>query len=675
MSDFSVFSKAVNDKFMKMAKDSASLFVVGRPDIDGAAPSNRLHEQVYLAAWPDGTNPIYKTKTEYDCSCCKQFIRNIGNVVSIVNGKLDTVWNVKNLPHPYDVVAKAMDEHIRSLPIKQIFLATESRYGAEHSLQSVDGNVKRWQHLWAVVPPKFFDKLPGTKIGAYQSAVSVFRRGLNELSSDALVDISNLISENNLYRGAEFSKIVKSFYDLKTKYKTLSEKEKELFLWENATNPSATFRNTVIGTLAVDLSDGVEIDQAVRGFEAKVAPTNYKRPKALVTQSMIKDAMNTIKELSLEDSLVRRHARLSDVSINDVIWADSSAKANMKGGLEDMLLSAVATPNPSKLAMQDISWDEFQSKILKTSQSMDVLFKNTAVPNLMSVTAAVHSGGKLFKWDNDFAWSYNGNVADSIKEKVKAAGGNVTNAKLRFSLAWFNFDDLDLHVRCPNGEEIYYGRKMCCGGELDVDMNAGRGHTREPVENVSFIGLMDGVYKVFVNQFSKRETSNEGFTIEVESNGKLNHYSYKYPVRDRSNVTVGEFTIKSGEIVKVNLGAQIEGTAFSQNHWGLNTESFVPVNTVMHSPNYWNDSSVGNKHVFFILRDCLNDQPCRGIYNEFLSNGLEKHRRVFELLGDKTKCPVVPDQLSGLGFSSTKGESVVVRVQTEKGNRLFNVKF
>lgn len=480
-----------------------------------------------------------------------------------------------------------------------------------------------------------------------------------------------MIGDNNLYRGAEFSPVLGSFMGLQDQYNATTHKE--MFVWSKAMDRAAGFRNTVIGTLAVDLSEGMDIESAVRGFESKVAPTNYKRPKALVTQAMIKDAMATIKELDMEDALVRRHAQLSDVSVNDVLWADSSAKASMKGGLEDLLLASAVTVAVDDKQVCDITWAEFQATQMLKAQGMEVMFKNTSVPNLMSITAPVHSGVGLFKWGNDFAWSYNGNVTDSIKDKVKAAGGNVTNAKLRFSLAWYNYDDLDLYVTCPDGGRIYFCQKRCGGGELDVDMNAGGRQSREPVENVSFTSLTDGVYTVQVDQYCKRETSNEGFTVEVESGGVLNHYSYKYPVR--RIVTVGKFTVKSGLVVAVAMGDQIEGTAFSQTVWGLDTEKFVPVNTVMYSPNFWNGQAVGNKHVFFILRGCLNDQPCRGIYNEFLSNELEKHKRVFELLGEKTKCPVVDKQLSGVGYSSTKGESVMVRVKTVKGTRIFNVKF
>jgi hypothetical protein len=63
---------------------------------------------------------------------------------------------------------------------------------------------------------------------------------------------------------------------------------------------------------------------------------------------------------------------------------------------------------------------------------------------------------------------------------------------LRVSLSWFNYDDLDLHVYEPAGrgvssfsDHINFGNKRgWTGGVLDVDMNAGHGHTRDAVENV-----------------------------------------------------------------------------------------------------------------------------------------------------------------------------------------------
>ena len=86
------------------------------------------------------------------------------------------------------------------------------------------------------------------------------------------------------------------------------------------------------------------------------------------------------------------------------------------------------------------------------------------------------------KWDNNFSWSYSGEVTDSIKERVKAAGGNVTG-DLCCRLAWDYTDDLDLFIVEPDGGKIYFGNRGTPsrnGGKLDVDANGGSGIARIP---------------------------------------------------------------------------------------------------------------------------------------------------------------------------------------------------
>ena len=93
---------------------------------------------------------------------------------------------------------------------------------------------------------------------------------------------------------------------------------------------------------------------------------------------------------------------------------------------------------------------------------------------------------------------------------------------------------------------------------------------------------------------------------------------------------------------------------------------------MMLSPNFWDGQEHGNKHFFFILDKCLNPEPTRGIYNEFLIADLHEHRKVFEIIGDKTKCAMSDTQLSGVGFSSTKPNDMLVRID---GGRMMNIKF
>lgn len=657
MSNFAPFAQAVHARLTDLSKHELFTTVTG----------DALWE-TYLASFPEGTDPIYKTHTEHTCNCCRQFIRGMGNVVAIIDGKLASVWDIKGLETPYKEVAAAMHQLVVSHPITDLYRPTEPAYGAESTKKLLeDGSVHRFNHFYGKVAKRHQSPTPDKAKGDFHTTVQVFQRGLEELSSAAVNQVLALIEDNLLYRGAEHKQSVLAFSSMKEKYLTLSEAERNTFLWQFATSPAARFRNTVIGTLVQDLSEGVDIARAVASFESKVAPTNYKRTTALITQPMIKAAMATIKSLDLEHAVERRFASIKDITINNVLWADASAQAQMKG-LEALLLDSTVQNIDDKA--QAVSIEDFMGNILPKATGLEVYLKSTNLPHLVSITAPQHKEtGNLFKWDNNFAWSYNGNITDSITEKVKNAGGNV-NAKVRVSLAWYNYDDLDLWVDTPAREHIYYANKR---GVLDVDMNAGGGTTREPVENLSWKSLQDGKYTVGVNQYRQRETTDVGFAIQLAYSGGV--FNWSFPGVQKGNTPVLQFTVKDGELVSYTAMPQMVPGFNSQNAWGLQTEKFVRVQTVMHSPNYWDDNAVGNKHWFFILEGCRNPDPTRGFYNEFLSSKLEEHRKVFEVLGAKMMCQPTDDQLSGVGFSSTKKDSITVAVTSNGKRRQYNIHF
>lgn len=660
--NFPAFGQHVHTRYATLA--AGELFVVDIGDIFAS----------YLAAFPEGSNPIFRERTEHDCSCCKNFVRNLGAVVAIAaDGTLQTVWDGWDaLPWPYGTVAAHMDALVRQAPIKGVYRSKERQYGTESNFDTATD--RKWHHFHGAVGALHYTASPDEARGKVATALQTLRRGLDEIRPDDLVAVLDLIDQNQLYRGEEKRALVAEFQTAQRAYREAPNKD--IWLWAMAATRDGQrlggFRNDVIGTLLVALAEGTPLERAVGSYEAMVAPTNYRRPTAIITAKQVEQAVDTLKAEGLESAIERRFARLSDVSVANVLFVDNEARGEMRDGIAGVLADAVKPATVDVKHAKPIAAADFFGMVVPQAQRIDVLVDNSHLGNFVSLTAPVHAdAGNLFSWGNPFAWSYDGEVADSIKQRVKAAGGNI-DAALRVSLAWSNYDDLDIHAHF-GGQHIYYGNKA---GVLDVDMNAHTGKSRSPVENLAWTQLRNGSYRIEVNQFCSREGKDVGFTLELESAGRVEQYTYAPAMRHGETIKCLTLTIADGKVANVKVdNPQLLGGSASTTKWGVATQTLVPVATLMLSPNHWDGQKSGNRHYFFILKCCLNPNPARGIYNEFLRGDLHQHRKVFEALAARTKCEPTPDQLSGLGFSTTQRASVVAVVQGKRGSQAYQINF
>jgi hypothetical protein len=662
MSDFIRFKTAIRERFELMAK--GELFVVG-VDKD-------LLWKTYLESFPDGTNPIFRERSEYDCQCCKQFIRAAGNVVSIVDNKLVSIWDIDVGGH-YQVVADALSSLVKSRTVVDSFFHREKHLGTDFNHQLLDNSKSpmRWDHFHFMLPPKFINSDAGTSLSAIRSNKEVFKRSLDEISIEAADTVLELIEQQSIYRGEEHKGLVELFIKYKKEYDDLPKDQLDNYCWAQSKliGPAAKIKNTVIGSLLADISEGMELDKAVKSFEVKVAPTNYKRPTALITKSMVANAQKKVVELGIADSLQRRFAVTDDITVNNVLFADRSVKKAISA-FENVFdeMADEMPDNIGKLKKVDaVGIDIFIKDILPKAESIELMFENRHSGNLMSLIAPIAPGAKhIFKWPNNYSWAYNGEVADSMKQRVKSAGGKVDGV-LRFSIQWNDGDnnqnDFDAHCIEPNKNLIHYpkqGQVQSSSGVLDVDIV--EPGNKVAVENITWSSLskmLEGEYKFLVHNYS-HNGGMTGFSAEIEYDGVIHSYSYNKGLRNNEKVEVA--SIKFNKETGIEFIKSLPSNQSTKTVWGISTQKFQKVSMIMTSPNHWDGRAVGNKHLFFILEGCKNDKRARGFFNEFLNEDLREHRKVFEVLGSKLKAEESDDQLSGLGFSSTQKNSVYCKV-------------
>jgi hypothetical protein len=642
-------------------------------DID----KDKLYD-IYLSSFPSGTNELYLERTSHDCSACKQFIRTFGGVVAIVDNILVSVWDMEGLDSTYNPVAQALSTYVKSAPISGQFIHSETMIGvASNVAQLTTGAVQIWYHLHAALPPQLVVKhgeSVGATTGEMRDRKTVFMRAVTELTADAVETVLDLISQNSLYRGEEFKPILSTYLKAHKAFSHLSDEQRDLFCWDMAAKlPTAVLkiRNSAIGTLLIDLSEGVDLDEAVRKFEAVIAPSNYKRPKAIFSQKMLEDAQKTVTELGLIDSLPRRFATVEDIKLQNILFANTDIMRKVADtGIFAEMSNAIPANTRQFKGVEEVPIEKFIADILPRLTSIEILLENRHSSNLVSVIAPADSAApSMFKWGNGFSWAYAGNITDSMKQRVKDAGGAIDGV-LRFSIQWNedrdNRNDFDAHCIEPNRNHIYYpskGSRHSSSGMLDVDI-IHPDVSQIAVENITWSQrelMPEGEYRLRVHNFSNRGGTS-GFRAEIEFDGEI--YSFDYPKAMQEKETIDVATVLFSRANGFSMKRSLDSSVSSKVLWGKPTNQFHPVSAMMLSPNYWDEQQGnGNKHFLFILDGCINDEEPNGFFNEFLRNDLMPHKRVFEALGSKMKVSGEdPKQLSGVGFSSTKRNNVICKV-------------
>ncbi len=619
----------------------------------------------YIDAFSD------ETKQSHNCNCCKSFLRQYAGIVAIIGGKRVSIWDNIDADDDYKASITNLQVYINSLPVTDVFLNEFSSCGTDMNYDAK--NDVNWEHFHIDLPAKYVNKRDIDAVrGMKRTAKETFARAARELTTEATETVIDLINQGSIYRGNEFKALLEQFLKIQRNVKSyldspamLSVNQVNDYFWSTSQSTPASItgiRNTAIGTLLIDLSEGkIDLDGCVAKFEKVMAPANYKRPTALVTPKMVEQAKEKLTELGLMDSLERRYANETDLSVEDIIYTDKSTSITDVFG--EMAKDTLVNPKTYS-KVEEISIEDFINKVVPTSKSIEVLVENSHMNNFLSIVTSVVAGAKsLFKWANNFSWSYTGGITDSIKERVKQAGGNI-DAVLRFSIQWNDEDtpgivDLDAHAIEPNRFEHYYGtkgRRTNTSGMLDVDMINPSGVGIENITWTDLSKMPEGTYQFYIKNFNSNR--NKGFKAQIECGGES--YEFHYGKHFTGDIIVAEVRLKNG-VFTVNTILEGNSSISSRIKWGVKTNQFTKVKKIMLSPNHWN-GAVGNKHYMFLLENCISDETARPFFNEFLNQEFDENRKVFEIMGSKMKVEATDNQLSGIGFSETQRNHLLVRV-------------
>jgi hypothetical protein len=700
---FKEFSNLVAQQFTKMCNSD----ILFQSQVSG----QKLWD-TYINSFKPEHNKVFRDpdSTEHNCNLDKNFIRRYGNVVVLTKEyEIITMWDVElKEDSPYFAPAKAMSDLLKSSKIANVFLETFNelnslpyekinktqqvyRLGIEwnHKIYTQEeankfgvvkaGKVYRFEHFYVDLPKKFVD-FSGKSIESIQaefrSDKDVFYRGLSEISLDTMLLVKDLANQGSLLNVDSYLPKLEKFIKFKQKFNKLVNIH-ENYCWVASHKlPYAKFRNELIGTLCVELTEGAELNKACLDWNKRADPINYMKASAPITQKQIKEAEKFVKENGYVESFNRRFATIKDINVDEILHKNNPTSSVKNASIFDGVQASKSTQHKRSQFnnIEEIPIDKFMKDILPTCTSIEAFVENRMESNLVTLMTAEENCKLSFKWSNPFSWTYNGNLTgkSQIRENVKNAGGKIEGV-MRCSLQWNDENtkgivDLDLHCNY-NADKIYFGNRShpFISAYLDVDMirpsNVG-------IENIIFTNkshVRDGKYEFVVHNYDSG--SNTGFKIEIEIEGQV--YNYHYKKNLRGNVKIATVTVKKGVF---EIEHHQDFSESSRKIWNIDTNEFHKVNLVCLSPNFWGDNEVGNKHYFFMLDNCKSDVSLRSFHNEYLNSELLNHRKVMEVLANTTMIEPASKQLCGIGFNATVRDEVILKLS---GNfkRTIKVKF
>ena len=144
MDNFDIFRAKMQKHFEDEMEGCKQLYIV---NVDKDEMWN-----LYLDSFGPGANILFRKRREYDCSCCRHFVKSIGAAVTIKNGTIHTIWEFDAGSEEFQKVCDALDSFVKGNAISDIFVSKFKRVGTANDFEGISGRSHEWTHIVLDLP-------------------------------------------------------------------------------------------------------------------------------------------------------------------------------------------------------------------------------------------------------------------------------------------------------------------------------------------------------------------------------------------------------------------------------------------------------------------------------------------------------------------------------------------
>lgn len=396
----------------------------------------------YIVSFP------LRDRQEYNCNCCKSFIKKFGALVYIDSdgSTRSALWDDTKDYGYFNNVVDYMAESIDNSDILNQAFSKEKFLG-----RPTEGG---WTHLSIATPDgvktNSLVKSAEELEAASKENFRMLNRALEKYSSKTAQKALQLLRSGQLYRSEKVIGQAEWFADLIETATRFKSKRKNV-VWAAVGSAPTGFCNvnsSTLGSLMDDIQSCMSEHNIKYRFNDKMDPLKHRRPQTDPGAQNIKRGEDIIAKMGLKLSLKRRYATIDDL---DLLWSPRRQKAVQKRS-KGVFGSVVARNERTETVVRAgtspavMTFAKFEKKILPHAESVLVFAPDHG--SYSALCTAVHSDApNLLQWSNPVNWYVYNNGSRATQWNVR---GN----------SWINVTGITLQPNMWNNECEHQGESV-----------------------------------------------------------------------------------------------------------------------------------------------------------------------------------------------------------------------